>query len=81
LGGFGSKRRACAAVPVMPVQRQAPEGLFAASLLLSRPGYPRVAAAPCRAWVPAFISGSRAADEKFPPRPPAPSHQCARPVG
>ena len=50
---------------------------FSAGVFLSRPGYPGVAAAPCRAWVPAFLSRGRAADEKFPPLPPAPSHHGA----
>ena len=82
LGGFRSKPRA----PLMLFLRCQGSGhpqraSFPADLFLSRPGYPGAAAAPCRAWVAAFLSRSRAADEELLALPPAPSHHSARPVG
>ena len=82
LGGFRSKPRA----PLMLFLRCQGSGhpqraSFPADLFLSRPGYPGAAAAPCRAWVAAFLSGSHTIDEELSPLPPASSSHSARPVG
>ena len=53
---------------------------FSAGFFRTRPGHPRAAADPCRAWVSAFLSGSRTTDEELSPLPPAPSYHFMRPV-
>ena len=69
--------RAAYAVLVMPGQRRCSAGLFLSWPISFHTGLPGAAAAPCTAWVLAFLSRSRAADEQLPPLPSAPSHHGA----
>ena len=80
-GRFASRLRACALFLRCQWWGDPLRAALFIGPFLSRPRYPGVSAAPCRAWVPALLSRSRTIDEELTALPTASSYHCARPVG